>query len=62
MSRKILTYALYHGDKFIDLGTKKYLANLIGVKEKTISYYASKIWLKRTGYRGYIVIRIEDEE
>lgn len=55
-------YALYHGDRFIDLGTKKYLANLLGVKEKTISFYSSQIWLKRTNYRGYIVIKIEEDK
>ena len=54
-------YALYHGDKFIDLGTRKYLANLLGVKEKTISFYSSQTWLKRTKYKSYIVIRIEEE-
>lgn len=55
-------YALYHGDKFIDLGTKKYLAELLGVKEKTISFYSTQTWLKRTGYRGYIVIIIEEDK
>lgn len=55
-------YALYHGDKFIDLGSIKYLAELLGVKEKTIRHYATNTWLKRSGYRSYIVIKIEDED
>lgn len=54
-------YALYHGDKFIDLGTRKYLANLLGVSKKTISFYGSPTYKKRTNYNGYIVIKIEED-
>ena len=35
------TFALYRGDQFIDLGTIKYLANLLGVKERTIKFYST---------------------
>ena len=28
-------YALYHGDNFIDIGTREYLAKLLGVTKKT---------------------------
>lgn len=55
-------YALYHGDTFIDLGTKKYLANLLGVKEHTIEYYMTPIHKKRTNYKSYIVIRIKEDK
>ena len=55
-------YALYHGDNFIDLGTKQYLANLLKVKIKTISFYATITHKKRTNYQGYVVIKIEEEE
>ena len=40
-------YALYKGDKFIDIGTTDYLANLIGVTRKTIKWLASPSALKR---------------
>lgn len=53
-------YALYHGDKFIDLGTREYLAELLKVKPKTISFYSTPTWKKRTNGNGWIVIRIED--
>ena len=52
-------YALYHGDNFIDLGTRDYLAKLLGVTVKTISYYATPTYQKRNDYKGYIVIRID---
>lgn len=54
-------YALYKGDKFIDIGTKEYLANLLNVRKETIGYYASPTQLKRTKYNGYVVIRIDDD-
>lgn len=53
-------YALYHGDNFIDLGTKEYLANLLKVSKKTIEFYMSPAHKKRTNYRGYIVIKIKE--
>lgn len=40
-------YALYKGDNFLDLGTKEYLANLLGVKEETIKFYGTPSYLKR---------------
>ena len=59
------TYALYWGDKFLALGTKKELADYLGVKEKTITFYASEVWKKRRNYnfeRCYIVIEVEEDE
>ena len=54
-------YALYKGDKFIDLGSRSYLAKLLGVKEATITFYMSPSHAKKVK-RGnsYIVIRLED--
>ena len=57
-----MEYALYKGDKFIDLGTKKKLAKLLGVKISTITFYATPSYRKRgLGEYGnrYIVIKIE---
>ncbi len=51
-------YALYHGDTFIDIGSKKYLADLLKVKENTITFYMSPTYIKRTNAKGYIVIKI----
>lgn len=52
-------YALYHGDDFIDLGTKKYLAKRLNVKESTITFYSSPTYKKRTGERGYVLVKID---
>ena len=55
-------YALYKGDKFIDIGTKEYLAKLLNVKNETIEFYSSPTYLKRVKDNGYVVVRIEDDE
>lgn len=55
-------YALYKGDEFIDLGTKKYLADLLNVTIETLNFYMSKTYRKRNKKGNcYIVIRIEDD-
>lgn len=54
-------YALYHGDKFIDLGTKDYLAKLLNVKVKTILFYSSPTYLKRTDENGWVVVKVVEE-
>lgn len=40
-------YALYRGEKFIAIGTKKELAELLNVKVETISFYATPAYKKR---------------
>ena len=59
---KMKEYALYKGDKFIDIGTKEYLANLLNVKKETIEFYASPTKLKRNKDNCYVVVRIDDDE
>ena len=60
-------YALYKNEEFIDLGTKKYLSEKIGVKPDTINYYNSQVYKKRIenmkfkGKNSYIVIKIEED-
>lgn len=40
-------YALYRGEKFIGVGTKRELAELLNVKVETISFYATPAYKKR---------------
>lgn len=54
--------ALYKGDKFIDIGTKEYLANLLNVRKETIEFYSSPTQLKRNKDNCYVVVRIDDDE
>lgn len=60
--KKPIYYALYKGDEFIDLGTKKYLADLLNVTIETLNFYMSNTYRKRNKKGNcYIVIRIEDD-
>lgn len=59
MRKKVKDYAIYKGDKFIDLGSVRYLAKKMNVKEETIKFYSTPTYQKRTGGRGYVVIRIK---
>lgn len=62
MNRIKKLYALYYGDDFIKIGTKQELADYLHVKLRTIDFYASKTHLKRTEYRSYVVIKIEEDK
>lgn len=57
-------YALYKGDNYLFGGTKQELANYLGVKLHTITFYSSKCWQKRLEERKskepYIVIQVEE--
>lgn len=44
--KKKKQYALYKGDTYLYGGTKEELANYLGVKVHTITYYNSNVWLK----------------
>jgi len=54
------TYALYHGDKFIDMGSRKYIAELMGVTEKTVEWYTYPAWRRRhkNENKGIIIIKV----
>lgn len=60
---KKMLYALYKGDEFLDIGTKYELAEMLGVKPETITFYASPTYQKRTK-DGYVAERIgyDDDE
>lgn len=65
--RRRKLYALYKGDEFLNLGTKEELAKWLGVRVKTISYYAAPAWRKKieakvNSGKAYIVVKIEEEE
>lgn len=60
-------YALYKGDEFVTLGSLQEVANYQGVKPTTISYLASKAYLKKLEKRknsdsALIAIRIEEDD
>lgn len=59
--KKEKVYALYKGDRYIDMGTRKYLSELIGVTEQTIYFYSTLTYAKRGGDNRYVVILVEED-
>lgn len=60
-------YALYKGDEFLCVGSLHEVANYQGVKPTTISYLASKAYLRKLEKRkkydsALIAIRLVDED
>lgn len=59
--KKKVYYAVYKGDKFIDLGTAKQLAEKFNVTPKTIMFMNSKSMKARDKYYNRLLAyRIED--
>lgn len=58
--REIYDYALYKGDKFIDLGTIKEISARQGMSPNTLRFYAQPVQRRRVT-NGYIVIKVEGD-
>lgn len=54
-------YALYKGEKLVEVGTKKELAELLKVRVETITFYTTPTHRKRCK-NGYCVVKIEEEK
>ena len=57
------TFAIYKGDDFIYLGTRKECAKYLGVKDKSITFYCTPTYKRRikSEYNNrVIVIKVED--
>lgn len=53
-------YALYRGEKFLGIGTKKELAELLNVKVETISFYGTPAYKRRTNQnKGRRLVLVE---
>lgn len=55
-------YALYKGDKFIYIGTKKELAEKMNWKETTVSFCHTPANLKRNKGNRYMIINAGEVE
>jgi hypothetical protein len=57
------TYALYRGDEFLTVGSRRELAAYLGVDPKTITFYMSPTYTRRCkGENRLIVIRLEEDD
>lgn len=57
-------YAVYKGDEFIDLGTRKELAEKLNLKPDTVKFLSTPTYRKRIKNRpnALIAIKIDDDE
>ena len=55
-------YALYKGDEFIDIGTKEEIAEKMGWKKTTISFYHSPANIKRSKGNRYLIVNAGEVE
>lgn len=55
-------YGVYKGDEFITVGTGKECAEALGVSERSLKFYASPTYKKRTTGNALVVIRLEEVE
>ena len=56
-------YAIYKGDRFIDVGTAKELAERHNTTVKTIHWYAgSNRWKNKENKKGLIIFPLDEEE
>ncbi len=55
-------FAVYKGDDFITVGTGKECAEVLGVSERSLKFYASPTYKKRTTGNALVVIRLEEDE
>ena len=54
-------YALYKGERLLDIGTVNELAEKFGIKEKTIYYYKTPTYKKRNKKENHrVLIKIEE--
>lgn len=58
---KMLEYALYKGDHLLEIGTVEYLSKKLGLTKKTLHYYHTPTYKKRTSEKkGKRLIKIDE--
>lgn len=55
-------YALYKGDKFLDIGTSKELSEKYNIKRKTIQFYSTPSYKKRMKEHYMCTVKLGREE
>lgn len=54
-------YALYKGDKLLAVGTRKEIAEQMGIKPETVTFYGTPSGAKRSK-NGRVVIPLEEDD
>lgn len=51
-------YALYKGEELLAIGTKREIAEQLGVSASTIGYYGTPVYARRTTERGRRLVEL----
>lgn len=55
---QVKEYALYKGDELLAMGTKREIAEQLGVSASTIGYYGTPVCARRTSENGRRLIEL----
>lgn len=55
---QVKEYALYKGDELLAMGTKKEIAEQLGVSASTIGYYGTPVYARRVSENGRRLIEL----
>lgn len=51
-------YALYKGEELLAMGTKREIAEQLGVSARTVGYYDTPVYARRTSENGRRLVEI----
>lgn len=55
---QVKEYALYKGEELLAMGTKREIAERLGVSASTIGYYGTPVYARRTSDNGRRLIEL----
>lgn len=55
---QVKEYALYKGDELLAMGTKREIAEQLGVSDSTVGYYGTPVYARRTSGNGRRLIEL----
>ncbi|WP_455452039.1 hypothetical protein [Streptococcus salivarius] len=51
-------YALYKGEELLAMGTKREIAEQLGVSASTVGYYGTPVYARRTSEKGRRLVEL----
>ena len=55
---QVKEYALYKGEELLAMGTKREIAEQLGVSASTVGYYGTPVYVRRTTERGRRLVEL----
>lgn len=55
---QVKEYALYKGEKLLAMGTKREIAEQLGVSPITVGYYGTPVYARRTSENGRRLVEL----